>query len=496
MRMGSCHKTLVERGLLAVRAQVLIALDALPCIDAEPARGALKLAEKTLRSLELEVSKGRLGQGGPIAEVELLDLQDSQDTAKWLLGTFTEHDDVVANSNQELHASRFNAPKRRRSIFQQSEDVHGMVAQPEVAQCLEKCGTLDFDALALAEVLVDSEDGSICVFGAHVLQYGGDLVASMHRRGWVTDQAAFSQSLLAFMGRLDDLYPTGNTYHNAAHAVDVMATTDFFMRGSYVQERTTSLDHLMAIVAAAVHDVGHPGTNALFQTKTMSPLALRYNDQSILENMHASLAFQTMQESPECNWIAQLTDGDVHQATGLKQYVRKGIISMVLATDMAKHQKYVEQLKALVAEEQADDADCSIDESVKNKQVALDRKLFLLDTIVHAADLSNPSKPRSIAMSWTKRVCEEFWAQGDQERSLGLQVSPLCDRGTGVKSVPRSQLGFINFVVLPLFRPLAELVSEVSGAIEGLSQNASFWEEMEEQGATFEDLFSDASSKH
>ncbi len=44
-------------------------------------------------------------------------------------------------------------------------------------------------------------------------------------------------------------------------------------------------------ISAAAHDVDHPGTNNLFESKTRSKLATLYNDQSILENHHAATFF-------------------------------------------------------------------------------------------------------------------------------------------------------------------------------------------------------------
>jgi len=54
----------------------------------------------------------------------------------------------------------------------------------------------------------------------------------------------------------------------------------------------------------------------------------------------------------------------------------------------------------------------------------------LLQQLLHIADLSNPSKPIQIYREWASRVMEEFFRQGDRERALGLDVSPMCDRNT------------------------------------------------------------------
>lgn len=41
------------------------------------------------------------------------------------------------------------------------------------------------------------------------------------------------------------------------------------------------------LVAAYCHDVGHDGVNNTFHVASGSELALTYNDNSVLENMHA-----------------------------------------------------------------------------------------------------------------------------------------------------------------------------------------------------------------
>lgn len=58
--------------------------------------------------------------------------------------------------------------------------------------------------------------------------------------------------------------------------------------------------------------------------------------------------------------------------------------------------------------------------------------------MLHCADLSNPTKALKIYQSWLNRVMNEFFLQGDRERSDGLEISPMCDRHNA--SVEKSQV--------------------------------------------------------
>ena len=59
--------------------------------------------------------------------------------------------------------------------------------------------------------------------------------------------------------------------------------------------------------------------------------------------------------------------------------------------------------------------------------------------LLHMADISHPGKPWLLHQQWTSRLAEEYYRQGDEEKRLGLPISPLCDRETS--NLPTSQIG-------------------------------------------------------
>jgi cAMP-specific phosphodiesterase 4 len=84
---------------------------------------------------------------------------------------------------------------------------------------------------------------------------------------------------------------------------------------------------------------------------------------------------------------------------------------------------------------------------------------MVLESALHTADLANPSKPLQTCLAWTERVVNEFYVQGDEERKLGIPISLMCDRFK--PNVERSQIGFIDAIVKPLYVVFAQIVPEL-----------------------------------
>lgn len=432
------------------------------------------------------------------------------ETRKWLLATFTTadleaaegHEAGCGHSDSDSDDSDDDVagpcvgytPSMRRNTQDETVSLQLIISKSEFAEFFKQAGRLDFDAAAFAELPAVNRRPLQCL-GAWAANKS--LVRDLTKKGTVPESSGpkFQACLTRFLGEIDDLYNADSPYHNSAHAADVVMTMEWFLSSKYMQRQVSTLDHLMVLVAAAIHDVAHPGRSNLFQTKTVSHLAVTYNDKSVLENMHLAKAFETMQSDASLNWFAllqrsftqQQDNGEASAPVNLQQYVRRGLIDMVLATDNAKHPEHVHNIVTILEDSK------SSGEPPPSRQVlkmeALDNKLHLLECVLHAADISNPCKSRRMMLQWTEKILAEFWAQGDEERKLGLEISPMCDREAGRRTVPKGQLGFITFVLQPFYTPLAELIPEVLEATEQLAKTKAFWQRMDQEQVPVEVLF-------
>ncbi len=65
--------------------------------------------------------------------------------------------------------------------------------------------------------------------------------------------------------------------------------------------------------------------------------------------------------------------------------------------------------------------------------------------------------------------------QGDQERALGLPISPLCDRNSS--GVTKSQVGFFEVVVLPLLTNFTARFPAARPVLHSAVSNYRYWRE-------------------
>jgi hypothetical protein len=89
-------------------------------------------------------------------------------------------------------------------------------------------------------------------------------------------------------------------------------------------------------------------------------------------------------------------------------------------------------------------------------------------------DISNVSRPFELADRWCDILNEEFFHQGDLEKSSGIGLtSPLNDRESSNK--PKSQIGFYNFICLPLYTVVAKLYTPLQVQVDQVKANLEQW---------------------
>lgn len=265
------------------------------------------------------------------------------------------------------------------------------------------------------------------------------------------------QKIFSMLRALEAAYPMTNPYHNAMHAADVAFTAHCILELAKEKLNISPLQAIVAVLAAAGHDVRHPGVNNAYLAATYDILAIRYNDRAICESMHASEFFALLNNSKQ----------DVNIFSGLSKdqfkEARKSIIGMILATDMQQHFE-------LLAKFKQNHADVPEGGAVTDVQT----QDFLMSVIVHAADISNPAKPLPTYLDWTDRVLAEFYSQGEKERSHGLDISPMFDQMN--PAVKKSQAGFIGFIVKPLFTAVCDWLPVLRPlAFKEIEANAAEW---------------------
>ena len=103
----------------------------------------------------------------------------------------------------------------------------------------------------------------------------------------------------------------------------------------------------------------------------------------------------------------------------------------------------------------------------------------ILNTLIHTADISNPTKPLKIYEKWVHLVRDEFWQQGDKEKEMSLPISFLCDRVT--TKVPASQIGFMDGIVYPLVQIVVAYLPGMNFMIENINTNKTHFKKIKEE---------------
>ena len=266
--------------------------------------------------------------------------------------------------------------------------------------------------------------------------------------GLYSDEIISTEKLDPFLVSISNQYYKTTLYHNSMHGADVTQSLCLYFLNSNAEEICQSLvlDLLGILIAALGHDLGHPVLTNPFHINSSSELAITYNDVSCLENFHASKLFRTIR-NPQTDIFEKLTVQDY-------KTIRKRMIGNILSTDMANHGKIMTLIKSRIAINKAENK-TKFELLSGNEKTKFEEQQSLFDFLIHAADLAHNTKLFNISLKWVELLSEEFWLQGDKEKSMNLPVSFLCDRDN--YNIPNSQVGFIKGFIIPTFDCLVNI---------------------------------------
>ncbi|XP_060529266.1 cAMP-specific 3',5'-cyclic phosphodiesterase isoform X4 [Cylas formicarius] len=268
------------------------------------------------------------------------------------------------------------------------------------------------------------------------------------------------KTFITYIMTVEDHYVKENPFHNSLHAADVTQSTHVLLNTPALESVFTPLEITAALFAACVHDVDHPGLTNQFLINSSSELALMYNDESVLENHHLAVAFKLL-SNDGCDIFLNMTKKQ-------RQTLRKMVIDMVLSTDMSKHMSLLADLKTMVETKKVAGSGVLLLDNYTDR-------IQVLENLVHCADLSNPTKPLPLYRRWVALLMEEFFRQGDKEREANMDISPMCDRHSA--TIEKSQVGFIDYIVHPLWETWADLVHpDAQDILDTLEENRDWYQ--------------------
>ncbi|KAL4229999.1 hypothetical protein ACF0H5_010387 [Mactra antiquata] len=250
------------------------------------------------------------------------------------------------------------------------------------------------------------------------------------------------------------------SYHNWEHGFHV-AHAIWQMLKTAKSTPFSNLAKMALVFGAVCHDLDHRGYNNDFLKKTENPLSALYTT-SIMEYHHYKQTVTILHA--EGHDIFSFLTSDEH--TELLEQIRLNI----LATDLATYFDNQKYLKGLI---EADEFDLNIK----------DHRKALHSLMMTGADLVAVPKPWETQKRNVESLYNEFWIQGDEEKKRGMKPLAMMDRDCK-DEVPKQQVGFINFICIPMYTTLSTLLPETRPLLDGVLRNKDHWEALTAEQVT------------
>ncbi|EGR29484.1 phosphodiesterase 9a, putative [Ichthyophthirius multifiliis] len=295
-------------------------------------------------------------------------------------------------------------------------------------------------------------------------------------------------------------------YHNWTHAFSVFQMFFCCYQNSdinyFFQQKIV---YIAGYLQSIFNLLNKEGLNNLYKIKRKSNICINYAEQGVLENMHCSQLFNIILNDQEINFFQKFSD-QVKIKLKRQYYLQKKykiqqfkriVITSILATDIAKHQKLHTKFKKRststlklqkIKSEQEKNAASDLDKYLKFNNDNFEDRRFILNIITHACDIGNPCLQFNNYLNWSYLITQEFMDQADKEKQNNLPVTTFLiykDKLTFLNG----QLFFVSkniffnkqniyfnvqkkeSIVLPLWEDIAELFKELKEYPEQIKNN-------------------------
>ncbi|KAK7825083.1 hypothetical protein U0070_014840 [Myodes glareolus] len=327
--------------------------------------------------------------------------------------------------------------------------------------------------------------------------------------------------LRRFLVMIQEDYHSQNPYHNAVHAADVTQAMHCYLKEpKYIMDHSlqytvdyslqytvhhsvqytmhhsvqytmhhglansvTPWDILLSLIAAATHDLDHPGVNQPFLIKTNHYLATLYKRTLFLE--YLSLGKPPLEIGSglvERIWfVLTFAIGEqvrekinrkyclLYHFSNSRQQMETQIGALILATDISRQNEYLSLFRSHL-----DRGDLHLDDGR--------HRHLVLQMALKCADICNPCRNWELSKQWSEKVTEEFFHQG---RTSTGSVQRKAAAAAELRYLRR----FMTYLVEPLFTEWARFSdTRLSQTMLGhVGLNKASWKGLQRQQPGSED---------
>ena len=160
-------------------------------------------------------------------------------------------------------------------------EVNEKVFKRSISKIIEDFDKWEFDVFKYHEIL---QDKSLLHFGFKLF----------HLYGLLDKFSIADNNFKNLLVSVRDSFYDNNSYHNALKAIDCTHNFHYFVKHGDLMKHLSDLNVMACFLSCLMADIGHPGVNNAYLIATRHPKAIRYNDNSVLENHHCAMAFKLL----------------------------------------------------------------------------------------------------------------------------------------------------------------------------------------------------------